>query len=92
MTEITREQFVERFGHIQVQFSSYYKFEFTFCGVGRDSETGEEVAVLVSLGGSSDAIYRQDITADEVLRVEHGDWFKGSANVPSEGEVEFYDY
>lgn len=59
-------QFLQRYGDVEVKFSSYYKFAFTFKGIC--ASDGKNIAVRI--GGDGDDIYRMDISADEKRRVE----------------------
>jgi len=56
---------LERYGDVPVVFTSYYKFTFTFCGdvVALD---GKPATLSVSIGGSSDEIYKTSVTADQI--------------------------
>lgn len=46
------EQFLEKYGDIEVVFSGYYKFMFTFKSLKEDD------GITVYCGGDSDEIYR----------------------------------
>ncbi len=53
---MTNDRFLDCYGDEEVQFHSYWKYTFTFCNLN----------VLVSIGGSSDDIYRLDIGAKPI--------------------------
>ena len=57
---MNKEQILEKYGNEKVKFSSYYKYTFNFRGVAAD---GTEIHA--GLGGSSDDIYKLDVTADK---------------------------
>ena len=63
--EISWTDFKEKYGDLEVQFSHYYKYVFTYEG---RTETGEFVSI--SLGGSADDIYRLDVVASDTLLVK----------------------
>lgn len=71
---LTEEQFKEKYGEVEVVFSSYFKYTFSFTG---NCEEGE---VRVMVGGSSDAIYRFNVTADEEVKVRDLDFSYATVN------------
>jgi hypothetical protein len=87
MNPITKQQFIEKYGPVKVQFKSYYKYTFTFYGITADGRS-----ISVTAGGDADEIYRMEVAADYAETVADLDPFKGS--VYEDGlEVEgFYDY
>lgn len=60
MTEITKKQFIEKYGEIKVKFESYYKYTFTYSATLPDGKI-----ISVGYGGNSDDIYRFSVTSDE---------------------------
>lgn len=52
---VTREQFIEKYGDVKVKFTYYYKYSFSY-----KSEDGK---ITVGYGGSSDDIYRFTVDA-----------------------------
>lgn len=54
---LTQEQFFQKYGTLEVEFSSYYKFAFLF-----SAEHGN-AHVTVKVGGDSESIYRLDVVA-----------------------------
>ncbi len=63
--EITRKEFNELYGDVEVVFNSYYKFTFEFRGVTKNHET-----LSISFGGCSDDIYKEEIEAGEKVKVK----------------------
>jgi hypothetical protein len=55
------KEFMEKYGDMEVQFFSYYKYTFTFTG-----KTPEGNTIIAYVGGTSDDIYRQEITPEPV--------------------------
>ena len=53
---MTKSEFLNIYGKVNVSFSSYYKFTFIFRG---KTESGE--IIVISVGGDSDTIYRFDV-------------------------------
>ncbi len=64
MTTLTHKEFNELYGDVEVEFTSYYKYSFSFRGKTPDGNT-----VVVSIGGSSDDIYKLDVEAGEKVKV-----------------------
>ena len=62
--EISREEFNELYGDVEVVFNSYYKYTFTFRG-----ETKDFKVVSISYGGCADDIYRESVEAGEKVKV-----------------------
>lgn len=58
------EEFLEKYGHIEVEFSHYYKYTFTFSATLEDGST-----LFISYGESSDDIYRYSVTAGSKIDV-----------------------
>ena len=65
MAELSREQFYEKYGRIEVKFNSYYKFDFIFVG-----ETPEGYKISVSYGGNAEEIYRYELSYNQTGTVE----------------------
>ena len=62
---MTNEELLERFGKVQLEFISYYKYQFFFY-----AEEGN-FSFYGTLGdGSPDDIYRMDINKDETVDVD----------------------
>jgi hypothetical protein len=62
--EITKKEFDELYGDVEVEFTTYWKYSFAFEG---KTESGDEV--YLSVGGCADDIYRMDVTAGEKVKV-----------------------
>lgn len=63
--EVSREEFERLYGDVEVEFSHYYKYSFTFCG---RTDEGDRLSLLV--GGCADDIYRLDVEADRKVKVK----------------------
>lgn len=61
---LTTEEFEKAYGDVELTFSSYYKFAFTFSGTAPDG-----VTITADLGGNSDDIYRESIDNNEKRKV-----------------------
>ena len=84
---ISKQDFLDKYGDIEVTFSSYYKYSFTFKGT---TDAGEEL--YVSIGGDSDEIYRMEIMADDPESVRSLDPYQGSVRIGGELIERFYDF
>jgi hypothetical protein len=56
MKTISEQEFLDLYGDTEMQFSSYYKYSFTYKGVAADG-----MEILARVGGSSDDIYRYEV-------------------------------
>lgn len=56
--QLTLDEVYEKYGDVHLQFSSYYKYTFTFISQLKDGKV-----LLVWIGGDSDDIYRFDVCA-----------------------------
>lgn len=52
---MTKQEFMNKYGDVEVKFSSYYKYTFTFTG---EFDGG---VVIVDVGGDSSDIYRMEV-------------------------------
>ena len=84
---ISRKEFVEKYGNVEVKFSHYYKYTFSFSG-----KTDDGANIHVSYGGNHDDIYRFSVDADRGLLIE--DLYPNAGVVERNGEQEdeFYEY
>ena len=87
-TQMTREEFYEKYGDVKVKFSTYYKYTFTYVG---EQQGGGKVSVGICGNGSD--IYHAEVNADEcdpikVLYTYCGTAYDNDGNVVDE----FYDY
>lgn len=64
MAEITKKEFDELYGDVEVVFTNYWKYSFAFEG-----ETDSGIRIYLSVGGCADEIYRFDVTAGEKVKV-----------------------
>ena len=55
---MTKEEFFERYQDALVRFDDYYKYTFTFAGVGSN--------IRFHIGGDADEIYRLSVTPEIV--------------------------
>jgi hypothetical protein len=83
---MTRDEFNERYKDVELKFSSYWKYSFTFTGYGPDGEKIE-----CEWGKCSDDIYRFSVTPDETIKVEHWDAWH-SVSVRNSSGVEIFSY
>lgn len=68
--EIEKDPFIEKYGRIPLNFSSYYKFSFSFKGRASDG-----IEIYASMGGQADDIYRYEVSADTTEKIGDGsDW------------------
>lgn len=59
---MTVEELVEKYGDVVLDFSSYYKYEFSYRGIAPD---GKEICIR--LGGNSDDIYSLMLSDEETV-------------------------
>jgi hypothetical protein len=84
---VTQQEFIEKYGEVEVKFHSYYKYSFMFKGVTDDGDT-----IFVSVGGDSDYIYRLEVGANTIETVGNLCPFQGHV-FNSTSEVDsFYEY
>lgn len=85
--DISKEEFIKKHGDVIVQFSSYFKYSFTYVG---ELPNGDQITVLT--GGDADEIYRLEVENNETETVASLDPM--SAGIYRDGtEIEgFYDY
>lgn len=62
--ECTHEEIIEKYGEVELSFSSYYKYSFTF------SYKRDDVEITGSVGGDSDGIYRYELRWDTKKKVK----------------------
>lgn len=87
VTELTREQFLDKYGDVEVTFSSYYKFTFTYAATLPNGQR-----LTVNVGGNSDEIYRFEVTNNEVAMVCRLGPYAGTVYQGTEEVESFYDY
>ena len=79
---ITREEILEKYGDVQVEFSHYYKYVFTFKG---ELQNGENV--FVDTGGNADDVYREEVVTGQTYSVSELDFIGFRTK-----DIDFYDY
>ena len=84
---INRETFIEKYGDIEVKFSHYYKYTFTFVGCLPDGSS-----ILCSVGGNPDDIYRFEVSNDSVETVASLYPYYGTITRDGVTQEEFYEY
>ena len=62
--EVSREEFEELYGDVEVVFESYYKYMFTYTGTTADGKP-----ISVSYGGCGDDVYRYEVEAGQKVKV-----------------------
>jgi hypothetical protein len=82
---MNREDFLDKYGEVYVEFSSYYKYSFTY---GADISEGR---LIVSFGGNADDIYRESVTAREPVTVKSLDINFGCVRKDGEEVCSFYE-
>ena len=58
--KLTKEEVLEKFKDVELKFSRYYKYTFTFEG------TYGDYTISMGVGGNAVDIYRYEVTANEV--------------------------
>ena len=81
-----KKEFLSTFGEVEVTFSSYYKYTFTFEATLPDGRV-----LYVSIGGHVDDIYRMSITNNQKQTVLSLDPDSGSVRKGDELLCDFYD-
>ncbi len=56
---MTKQEILEKYGKINLKFTTYFKYEFYFLGV---TENGTQI--YTSIGGCSSEIYNLDVSSD----------------------------
>lgn len=83
---VTKDEFLEKFGNIQVQFKRYFKYEFEYIGV---TEDGDNISVMV--GGNSDDIYDHEVVPNTYVSVASLDPMSGEITHGSETKMWYFD-
>lgn len=68
---MTKQEFMDKYGNVEVKFSSYYKYTFTFTG---EFDGG---VVVVDVGGDSSDIYRMEVCSGSTESVGGLDPYSG---------------
>jgi hypothetical protein len=86
-TQMTRAEFYAKYGEVEVTFSSYYKFTFTYAATLPDGKW-----LTVGFGGNSDEIYRHEVATDCAEKVSSLQPYTGAVYEGTEEVEGFYDY
>lgn len=84
---MTRQEFYEKYGNVEVRFSSYYKYTFTYAA---DLPDGKHLTC--GCGGNADDIYRLSVYADDSATVGDLEPFEGGVYENGREVEGFYDY
>ena len=85
---MTREEFIEKYGEVEVKFDYYYKYSFTFTGTADDGLT----IVSVVLGGNADNMYRSEVVNNQTFKVKNSYPYQGIAYKNGIEVDSFFDY
>ncbi len=85
--ELTRAEFYAKYGEVEVTFSSYYKYTFTFSALLPDGKL-----LSVDYGGSSDGIYRYEVTPGHKTTVTSLYPYAGRVYENGKEVESFYDF
>jgi hypothetical protein len=86
---LTKEQVIEKYGDIELPFSSYYKYSFSY------STTLDDGTVIYgSYGGCPDDIYRHQVLKDDVITVKYFEDYLNTLTIKKDHEIlfKYYDY
>jgi hypothetical protein len=85
--QITKDEFLDKYGNVKVKFDSYYKYMFRFRG-----ELPEGGVLYCSYGGDADDIYRFNIDVDKEETVSTIDPNRGSVYKDDEEVLSFDEW
>lgn len=86
-TQMTRDEFYAKYGEVEVTFSWYYKFTFTYAATLPDGKR-----LTVGYGGNSDEIYRHEVAPNCAEKVSSLQPYTGAVYEGTEKVEGFYDY
>ena len=86
-TQLTRAEFYAKYGDVEVTFSDYYKYTFTYAATLPDGKR-----LTVGYGGNSDEIYRHEVAANGVETVSGLQPYTGTVYEGTEEVEGFYEY
>lgn len=84
---MTKAEFYEKHGAVEVTFSSYYKFTFTYAAILPDGSR-----LTCRYGGNAEEIYRHEVVAGNTETVLSLQPFEGAVYKDGEQVESFYDY
>lgn len=85
--QMTRQEFYAKYGDVEVTFSSYYKYTFTY-----DAALPDGKRLTVGYGGNSDQIYRHEVATACAEKVSSLHPYTGAVYEGTEEVEGFYDY
>lgn len=85
--KLTKDQFIEKYGDVLVEFSRYYKFTFTYKGTLPDGGI-----ITVDVGGGSAEIYRHEAVPGLKETIQSLDPYSGLVHLGGEEIESFYDF
>ena len=85
--QMTRAEFYDKYGDVEVTFSSYYKYTFTYAATLPDGKR-----LTVGYGGNHDEIYRHSVSTSTAEKVCLLQPYMGAVYEGTEEVEGFYDY
>lgn len=86
-TQMTRAEFYAKYGDVEVTFTSYYKYTFTYAATLPDGKR-----LTVGYGGSHDEIYRHEVSASLAEKVSSLQPYTGAVYEGTDEVEGFYDF
>lgn len=83
---MTKDEFMEKYGDVEVTFARYHKYVFTY-----QADLGDGYLLIVNTGGDADDVYDDMVIADWPETVRSLEPFSGSMGVGSEEIDKFSD-
>lgn len=62
--ELTYDEMMSQYGDIELNFSHYHKYEFTYVG-----DNGQDKTFSAQIGGNGDEVYNLDVSCDDVQSI-----------------------
>lgn len=83
------EEFEKLYSDVDLTFSGYYKYEFTFIGTAPDG-----TKIYDDYGGNADDIYRHSVGSGEVRKVGNvrSSWHRVTATKGDDAVFEYSDW